>query len=83
MERKHNANDINLYIENFIPFINDKQSGFIIEWNSDIGFGEYTIYKSHNSDKWIADSECMDSNKDKDFINKLMSLFIEKLVIEC
>ena len=81
MARRINVNDINLSVEDVIPFTNERCSGFIIQWSSDIGFGEYTIYKPANSDEWKADSECMDSNEDKDFVKKLMSLFIEKLIV--
>lgn len=82
MSRKHDVKDINLQIDDLIPFVNDNHTGFIIEWSSDIGFGEYTIYKSENDDYWYGDSECMDSNDDKEFIMELMKLFIENLVIK-
>ena len=82
MARRMNVNEINLSIEDVIPFSNERYSGFIIEWSSDIGFGEYTIYNPANSNEWRADSECMDRNEDKDFVKKLMSLFIEKMIID-
>lgn len=81
--RKHNINEINLEITDMAPFDNEKYKGFIIQWDSDIGFGEYTIYqdKESNNSKWMAHSECMDSSDDKEFIEELMELFIEKLTI--
>lgn len=82
MARRMNVNEINLSIEDVIPFSNERRSGFIIEWSSDIGFGEYKIYQNANSNEWHADSECMDSNKDKDFVKKLMSLFVEQITID-
>ena len=82
MARKHKVDEINLRLVDVIPFINEGHSGFIIAWSSDIGYGEYTIYKPANSDKWHADSETMDSNEDKDFIKELMKLFVEDLIIE-
>jgi len=82
MARRMNVNEINLSIKDVIPFSNERRSGFIIEWSSDIGFGEYTIYQNANSNEWQADSECMDSNEDKDFVKKLMSLFVEQITID-
>lgn len=79
--RKHPVGTINLEIVGFYPFHHSEDSkGFVIEWNSDIGFGQYTIYKT--PDGFAADSECMDSNEDKDFIKELMRLFIEDLKID-
>ena len=82
MSRKHKVDEIHLQIDNLIPFINERCVGFIIQWYSDIGFGEYTIYQPNGSNEWKADSEYMDKNEDKDFIKELMKLFIEKLSIE-
>lgn len=81
MARKHKVDEINLEITNLLPFTNDAYVGFTINWVSDIGFGEYTIYRKFDSDEWLGDSECMDINEDKDFIKELMKLFIEKLNI--
>ena len=82
MVRKHNINEINLEINDFYPFVNEQYTGIAIQWNSNIGFGEYTIYKPVGSNEWFVDSEGMDDNENKDFIKKLMDLFIEKLNIE-
>lgn len=82
MVRRYKVDEINLKIIDVVPFINERHSGFIIEWSSDIGWGEYTIYKSADSDEWHGDSEYMDSNEDKDFIRELMKLFIDRLIIE-
>lgn len=79
--RKHDITKINLDAYDIEPFVNEKYVGFVIKWDSDIGFGEYTIYKSVGSDVWLADSEHMDSNEDKAFIKELMRIFIEKLCI--
>lgn len=75
-------NKINLKIDNFYPFVNEQFMGITIEWSSNIGFGQYTIYKPTDSDKWAADSEGMDDNQDKEFIKSLMELFIKELDIE-
>lgn len=80
MARKHDVKNIKLQIDDFEPFINENHTGFIISWSSDIGFGEYTIYKENN--KWYGDSECMDSNDEKEFVTQLMSIFIKELEIK-
>lgn len=80
MERNHDIKNIRLQIDDFEPFINENHTGFIISWSSDIGFGEYTIYKENN--KWYGDSECMDSNDDKEFVIQLMDIFIKELEIK-
>lgn len=82
MARKHEVDKINLQIDAVLPFVNDRFSGIIFEWSSDIGFGEYTIFKAPDSNVWYADSEHMDSNDDKDFVKELMRQFIEKLVVK-
>lgn len=82
MERKNKVEDIHLEIYDLIPFTNQNHVGFIIQWDSDIGFGEYTIYRHVDSGKWFGDSECMDNNEDKEFIKELMKIFIEKLTIK-
>lgn len=81
MDRRHNVKEIGLEIDEFEPFKNEKYSGFRICWSSAIGFGEYTVYKSADGDKWCGESECMDRGEDKEFISELMRLFIEQLTI--
>ena len=81
MARRFVVDTINLEVYGIRPFVNERGSGFVIEWDSDIGFGEYTIYKCVGYDEWHGDSEHMDNNEDKDFIKELMKLFIEKLHI--
>ena len=79
--RKHPVDTINLEIIGIHPFYHSEENnGFVIEWDSDIGFGQYIIYKT--PDGFVADSEHMDSNEDKDFIKELMRLFIEDLKVE-
>ena len=83
MARRFAVDEINLDAYEFEPFVNEKYIGFVIRWDSDIGFGEYTVYKHVGSDddKWYANSEHIDNNEDKSFIKELMKLFIEKLDI--
>jgi hypothetical protein len=51
-----------------------------IFWSSSIGFGQYDLWKNQD-EKWYGDSECMDSQDDKDFIKKLLALVAENLII--
>jgi hypothetical protein len=81
MARRFEVDKINLDAYEIKPFINEKYVGFVIKWDSDIGFGEYTVYKAVGSDKWQADSEHMDNNEDKAFLNELLRLFVGSLEI--
>ena len=62
------------------PFVNEDYKGVILRWESNIGFGEYTLYFENG--EWHGDSECMDSTEDKWFLKKLLDNFIEKLKVE-
>ena len=79
--RKHNVNEINLEIEEVIPFCNTQASGVYFAWTSNIGYGDYVIRRKHGSDKWEAESEHMDSNDDKDFLKKLFKKFVEMVEV--
>ena len=57
------------------PFVNEKCRGFTIYWQGNIGFGQYTIYKSADDDQWRGDSEYMDSDDDTWFLDKLFEKF--------
>lgn len=79
--KKFNVNEINLEIEEIIPFCNTEASGVSFSWSSDIGFGEYVVYREHGSDKWEAQSEYMDSNDNKNFLKKLLEKFVEMIEV--
>ena len=81
MARRFAVDGINLEICDINAFVNDRGSGFVISWDSDIGFGEYTLYKRAGEEVWHGDSEHMDNNEDKAFIKELLKLFVEKLDI--
>ena len=50
-----------------------------IHWSSNIGFGEYTLYI--NNGKLCAQTECMDSNDDKQFTKQLFNKLIEMIEV--
>ena len=92
-KRKNPVKDMNLQIDQIIPFSNEHHAGFTIRWSGNIGFGEYTLYRKtmpydddpysqcDEEEKWEAQSEHMDAQDDKDFITELMRLFVESLTI--
>lgn len=74
---------INLEITGFKGFNNDTYTGFDIEWNSDIGFGEYSFYrkKADEEFKILAVSEHMDYDDEKEFGKMLLHLLLEQTKI--
>lgn len=81
MGRKNNIEDIHLELISAEPFNNDRFSGVCLSWQSDIGFGQYEIYKAKDSNQWVADTETMDFGEDKDFGRKLLQLWMDEVVI--
>ena len=91
---KRDINNINLQIDN-IDFWSPhgaNKGGMRIYWSADIGFGTLDIVKRGGLDGedfespeedlvLTVDTECMASNEDKTFINKILSLLTEKLEI--
>lgn len=68
------------------------KGGMRVFWSSTIGIGTLDIIKRSGNDLdnpdetyqemvLIADTETMDSNEDKLFTNKIMSLLVEKITI--
>lgn len=81
--RKHDVNDIHLQIDSIEFFYKNPhtgESGMIISWSSEIGFGEYTIYMTSEGEL-MADAETMDCNEDKAFGRKLMELLMDMVDI--
>lgn len=66
---------VDVEIVDIEPFSNEHGRGLTIYWQGSIGFGEYTIYKNAQDDKWRADSEYMDSKEDIWFLDKLYEKF--------
>jgi len=94
MARKHDVNKINLEIDN-VDFWSEhtkNKGGMRIYWSADIGCGTLDIVKREGNDgedfegpteKLLitASTECMDSQDDKEFTAKLLSLLVVKLQI--
>lgn len=77
MSRKNNVDEINLEVRNIITH---SAGGIRIEWTSDLGFGQYDIQV--RGGKIVANSETMDSNEDKEFLRKLLSLIADKADVQ-
>ena len=63
-------NDVNLVTHNNV---------FVLQWDSNIGWGEMTFYK--DKDGINVETESMSSNDDKRFIKLVLDKFIEKLEV--
>lgn len=63
------------------PFSNEKYEGIEIKWNSNQGFGIYTLYRVNGSSIWLADSEHMDSNENKNFLRELLLKFADEVEV--
>ena len=94
MPRKHDVNKINLKIDNvdFWSAHTDNKGGMRIYWSADIGFGQLDIVKRSGNDGedydspeeellLTIDTERMDSEDDKAFTEKILSLLVEMLKV--
>lgn len=62
-------------------FSNDNRSGVIISWSANIGWGELSFYKDNSDGKWIADTECMSNNENKEFIRMILNKWIDDIEV--
>jgi len=94
MPRKYDVNNINLQIDNvdFWSAHTGNKGGMRIYWSADIGFGQLDIVKRSGNDGedfespeeeliLTVDTECMDHEDDKVFIEKIFSLLGEMLKV--
>ena len=79
--RRTPVSEHELKLDKIEPFANAQFLGITFEWSGNIGWGEYSIYKKHGTDEWIADSEGMDKGKDKDFLRELLKQFADKVKV--
>ena len=93
---KHNMKEINLQIKEVETFSNECYSGLVIKWTSNIGDGCCDIFKEKDKDKWDAcnwnaeiilkpdhldfDALSLDCSE-KDFVDELMKLFTNSLIV--
>lgn len=63
------------------PFSNKEYEGIEIKWDSNRGFGTYFIYRAKGTSNWIADSEHMDSNENKNFLRMLLQKFADEVEV--
>ena len=77
MGRRHNIDDYKVKVDD----VQIQDNVIIIQWSGNIGFGEYTIRKDISSGKLTADSERMDSNEDKAFLELLLKDIVSQIEI--
>ena len=94
MPRKFDVNNINLQIDGvdfWSPHVGNK-GGMRIYWSADIGFGQLDIVKRSGNDGedfespleeliLTAETEHMDTEDDKSFTVKILSLLVEMLKV--
>ena len=72
--------EVEVHVDNIEPFENDMWVGFRILWSGNIGFGEYTIYREPNTNKWYVDDEYMeDPHGNTSFLQILLNDFMKQL----
>ena len=79
---KIDLDSIELHVDEVTPCF----GGIIISWSSNIGFGEYTIYRKSaagnpESTAWVAESEHMDSMMDRSFGERLLQLWMKQILV--
>lgn len=95
MSKRYNVDEINLQIFNidFWGKWKNNKGGMMIYWSSDIGCGTLTIVKRSGNDgddfespeeevSLTADTEYMDSEDDKSFTRKILSLFADFVKVD-
>lgn len=73
--------NIKVEVDDIEVFDNEKYKGLKILWAGNIGFGEYTIFQDKKDNKWYAESECMDKQSNKGFLNLLVSQLIDNIQV--
>ena len=71
-----------LSIENVEFFDNNTREGIYLSWSANIGFGEVKIFREKYTETWKADTECMCSNDDKEFMRMVLNAWVEQIEIE-
>ena len=75
-----NGTEVEVYVDDIKPFVNEKYIGFKILWSGNIGFGEYTIYKKAGEEEWYADDEYMENpREDRTFLKMLLDDFMKQV----
>ena len=73
----------NLYIDEVWPISTEivPNGGIGIYWSGAIGFGQFILYWGED-DKLHADTECLSSNENKDFIKAILNLLVEEVIVD-
>ena len=75
--------EVEIYVDDIEPFVNEQYTGFKILWSGNIGWGEYTIYKKIGEDEWYADDEYMENPEgNKAFLKLLLNDFATQIEVK-
>lgn len=69
-------NDVRIFKNEFIP-----NGGMTIDWVCNMGFGELSWFISKDG-KLHAETECMASNGDKEFIKAVMNRLVDLMEVD-
>lgn len=71
-----------LEIVDIYAFDNDDYEGLRINWSSNIGFGECTLYRPKSAAEWHADTEYMCNSSNRAFLKKLLNKLADTVKID-
>lgn len=72
----------NLSVNDMHCFENSRGEGIIISWSANIGYGELTLYRGNEDNKWQADTECMCKGDDKEFIRMVLNKLVDGMEVK-
>ena len=73
----------NLYIDEVWPISTEivPNGGIGINWLGPIGFGQLILYWGEDG-RLHADTECLSSSENKDFIKTMLNLLVNEVIID-
>ena len=71
-------NEVHVTLDSIDFFNNHGVQGMVLSWSGNIGFGEYTLWKTADGE-YMCDSEYMESEDDRWFLKNLLKQLLEKV----
>ena len=65
-----------------INYVDTYNSGIVVGWICEEGWGELNFYYDSTEKKWHCDSEAMCSNDNKNFIKRVFDAFVADLEVD-